>query len=66
MPTVLLIDDDNQSRPFYRLALERAAFRVVEAVGGLEGVRAYGSPQLRWSSATCSCPGWTGWRRCAS
>jgi DNA-binding NtrC family response regulator len=41
VPTVLLIDDDNQFRPFYRLALERAGFRVVEAAGGLEGVRAY-------------------------
>ena len=41
MPTVLLIDDDNQFRPFYRLALERGGYRVVEAADGLEGLRAY-------------------------
>ena len=41
MPTLLLIDDDNQIRPFYRLALERAGYGVAEAADGLDGVRAY-------------------------
>jgi CheY-like chemotaxis protein len=41
VPTILLIDDDNQFRSFYSLALGRAGYEVVEAAGGLDGVRAY-------------------------
>jgi CheY-like chemotaxis protein len=41
VPSVLLIDGDDQFRPSGRLALERRGHRVREAGDGAEGLRAY-------------------------
>ena len=37
--TVLLVDDDDDSRRIFRLALEHAGHKVVTAHDGLEGIR---------------------------
>ncbi len=37
-PTVLLVDDEDQSRKLVKLLLERAAFRVLTAGNGEEGL----------------------------
>jgi len=65
VPTVLLIDDDHQLRPFYRLALERAGYRVVDAAGGLKGLRAYRRERADVVVCDVFMPGLAAWRPCA-
>ena len=39
MVTILLIDDDDQVRRLFQIALEDAGYRVLSAAGGKEGLR---------------------------
>lgn len=39
MATILIIDDDTQSRIFLRMSLERAGYKVVEAENGRAGMK---------------------------
>ena len=39
MATILLIDDDEQVRRLFQVALEEAGYRVLSAAGGKEGLR---------------------------
>jgi CheY-like chemotaxis protein len=39
MPTVLLVEDNEDNRNIYRIILEHAGYRVVEAEDGEEGIR---------------------------
>jgi sigma-B regulation protein RsbU (phosphoserine phosphatase) len=38
MKTILLIDDDQQVRTMFGLALRRAGYRVIEAESGIAGL----------------------------
>lgn len=59
--TVLVVEDDQDTRIIYRLVLERAGWQVEEAASGDEALRRAGSRPPAVAIVDISIPGVDGW-----
>ncbi len=62
MPSILVVDDEDQIRRLIRETLEQSGYHVTEARDGKEALQQYRLAHPTWSLWTFSCPIRMAWR----